>query len=74
MTETPTPQGWDLLCPNGRNVYYEGTNPTLFAAAMLQIGIDVTESGNDWTVRRSFFIPAGRVEEIYGSGRWPLGS
>ena len=43
-------------------------------------GIDVTETHEDdwqrtnWRGHRSFFIPAGLVETIYGNERWPLGS
>jgi hypothetical protein len=60
------------------------------AEVKAEFGLDVTEKGDDgyqrWTWDEwlehegerfqsfSFFIPAGFVEAIYGSQRWPLGS
>jgi hypothetical protein len=80
---------WNDLCPDGALRYYEGTDPDGFAAEMMALGIDVRAPipnnggwdrpmGWDESVgneqMRAFWIPAGRVGEIYGSDRWPLGS
>jgi hypothetical protein len=72
---------WDELFPEGRKVYCEGDAPDEFADEMLShYGIDVTMAMclagevTNWPEHRSFFIPSGLVEEIYGSERWHLGS
>jgi hypothetical protein len=71
---------YDELFPHGRIVFYEGDDPDRFAAEMAALGIDVRyvpDDGGatpDWDRLRSFYIPPGRVEEIYIAGRWALGS
>jgi hypothetical protein len=66
----------DEYFPEGRDVFYEGDDPAGFAVEMRELyGIDVTASG-DWSEEDGwgFEIPAGLVEEIYGSDRWVIGS
>lgn len=73
---------WDQLFPEGRVVFYEGDDPTTFAREMRELyGIDVAAPAPagfpyqpTWLEAESFFIPAGLVEAVYGSGRWELGS
>ena len=80
---------WDDLCPNGAIRYYEGDDPDGFVAEMKsEFGFDPTVGGEEhgvdangrpWGHRwswdnRSFAIPAGLVEAVYGSYRWPIGS
>lgn len=72
---------WDEMFPEGRVVFYEGDDPENFEQEMKSIGIDVNYSLEnkwmnpcDWREMRSFYIPSGRVEEIYGSNNWTLGS
>jgi len=74
-------RAWDELCPEGAIRFYEGPDPDGFAEQIRELyGFDVTRTYEDeyertnWAERRSFFIPAGLVGEIYGVGRWPLGS
>lgn len=64
---------WDELRPEGRTVFYEGDDPDRFIAEMRDIGIEIDlDSWEEFDF--SFSIPPGRVEEVYGSGRWHLGS
>jgi hypothetical protein len=79
---------WDELCPFGALRFYEGDDPDGFAAEMqARYGLDVRaprpagfegrlnwDSMIDGEPVRIFYIPAGLVEEIYGSDRYPLGS
>ncbi len=92
---------WDELRPHGRVVFYEGDDPSGFAAEMLALDIDVTAPipWDPWAFpdetdslhvpfsgawggylrdpfgrHFAFYIPVGRVEEIYAPDRWPLGS
>jgi hypothetical protein len=71
---------WDELFPDGRIVFYEGDDPDRFAFEMRLRGIDVRKPPANlvdrvhWDEGRSFYIPPGRMEEIYGSGRWSIGS
>jgi hypothetical protein len=83
MTDTSTTElTWDDLCPQGRVVFYEGDDPDRFAAEMAALGIDVrADLPAPWRPEYAwypdgyaFHLPAGRVEEIYGSDRWELGS
>jgi hypothetical protein len=74
---------WDDLCPDGAIRYYEGDDPDGFVAEMkANFGFDPSEGGEARYCRRawteepgfSFLIPAGLVEAVYGSERYPLGS
>lgn len=60
---------WDKFYPEGRTVYYEGSDPQKFMTEMLEIGI-IIEDWEDWREFGVFFLPPGRVEEVYGSERW----
>jgi hypothetical protein len=75
---------WDELCPDGAWRFYEGDNPEGFAAEIKEtFGFDPSEDP-DWDKHvddgrggfpmRGFFVPAGLVGAVYGSGRWELGS
>ena len=74
----------DDIFPQGRVVFYEGDDPEGFAKEMAALGIDIEAQPPDdiaawlnranWKEIRSFFIPPGRLEEIYNNDRWLLGS
>jgi hypothetical protein len=59
--------------PDGRELYYEGNDFIGFAAEVkAKTGFDPSQH---WRVRCiSFHCPAEYLEEVYGSGRWPLGT
>ena len=71
--------------PNGRHIYYEGSEPEVFATTIRhKFGLDVT-SDHAWGqviddseggsfVSYGFDCPAGLLGDIYYSGRWPIGS
>lgn len=82
MTTTEMIATWDEMCPNGARRFYEGDDPEGFRAEMWEeFGFEVAADDpqyppGGWTEDRGrvFTIPAGLVEKIYGSDRWPLGS
>lgn len=65
---------FDELFPNGREVWYEGTDPEGFRAwVRQQFGLEL-ELRQDVSGYR-FFCPAGYVEAIYNNkAGWPMGS
>lgn len=75
---------WDGLCPDGAFRYYQGDDPEGFVAEMKEtFGFDPSsdrhwykwaDDGLGGFPVRGFWIPAGLVEAVYGSERWPLGS
>jgi hypothetical protein len=73
---------WDDLCPDGARRFYAGDDPEGFRAEIIdRFGFhpavdDPEYPPGGWSEERgwAFSIPAGLVEEIYGSGRWLLGS
>jgi len=71
--------------PNGRHIYYEGSEPEAFAATIKdEFGLDVTsdrawgqiidDSEGGSFVSYGFDCPAGLLGDIYYSDRWPIGS
>jgi hypothetical protein len=54
------------LFPDGRRLFYEGDNPEAFIAEMkTKYGLDVSVSVH---------CPAEYLDEIYGSGKYPIGT
>ena len=81
---------WSELFPKGRDIYYEGEHPQQFVreiatefgfdpSADPYWGVDIPadeyggEYGDGFT-SYSFRCPAEHLDDIYGSGRWPMGS
>jgi hypothetical protein len=78
---------WSEMFPEGRDIFYEGDDPEGFADAMRdQFRFDPSEhpnwekwieyspSGPDGFWSFGFRCPAEHLDEVYGSGRWQLGS
>ncbi len=67
---------WSELFPYGRRVFYEGKDPKGFAKEILKTyKFEIRFSGvynkpNGY----QFHCPAKLLDEIYGSGKYPLGS
>jgi len=67
---------WSEMMPEGREVFYEGKDPVKFAKEMKKkFGFDPREddgfnSNHGW----NFFCPGEHLDEVYGSGKYPLGS
>jgi hypothetical protein len=54
------------LFPNGRTIFYEGDNPEAFIAEMkTKYGLGVTVV---------LHCPTEYLDEIYGGGKYPMGS
>jgi hypothetical protein len=78
-------RNWSELFPNGRTLFYEGKDPKGFRDEMLQkykfdtkapcpsIFGDVAKRWNKRDGYR-FHCPAHCIDEVYGSGKYPLGS
>lgn len=78
---------WAELMPHGRNIFYEGEDPQGFVEEIKsEFGFDPsadelwgvfypeTPSGDDSFTSFQFHCPAERLDAVYGSGRWPMGS
>jgi hypothetical protein len=78
---------WSEMFPEGRDIFYEGMDPEGFAAAMRgQYSFDpsadprwdqwIGDSPDDPAgfTMYEFHCPAEHLDEIYGSGKWELGS
>jgi len=72
MTNTTTT--WRELCPEGRDIFYEGDDPAGFAQQIkAEFGFD--PAGDPmWGVQYQFHCPAEHLDAIYGSARFPMGS
>jgi hypothetical protein len=55
------------MFPEGRTIFYEGDDPAKFVA-------EIGQECPDCKVSVSVDCPAAHLDEIYGSGRWPMGS
>lgn len=77
------------LFPEGRILYYEGSDPEAFADQIRdELGLDPRISdgraegydnglyGAEWTAESgySFYCPPQHLQAIYGSGRFPIGT
>jgi hypothetical protein len=69
---------WAELCPDGRTVFYEGDDPEGFAEEMkTKFGIDLAGTkidGLSWEENQALHCPAHLLDEIYGSGKYRMGS
>ena len=77
---------WRKLCPEGRDIFYEGNEPEKFAAEMLaEFGFDPSDNpgwGRHFPADETcpafysypFHCPAEHLDAVYGSDRWELGS
>jgi hypothetical protein len=78
---------WSEMFPGGRDIFYEGADPEGFAATMLSMyGFDpskdpkwgerVEDGPDDPTgfTSHQFHCDAEHLDEVYGSGKWELGS
>ena len=67
---------WSEWYPEGRTIFYEGDDPDGFATEMAQrFGLQVRDS-DGWTEERGycFHCPVEHLDQIYGSGRYRMGS
>lgn len=70
-------KSWSEMFPNGRDVFYDGDNPKEFVKEMKEkFGFDPSENNNKWNKKSGyqFFCPAANMENVYGSGKYRLGS
>ncbi len=77
-------RSWSELFPTGRTIFYEGDDPEGFALEIKEkFGFDVTsapppsaEPYASWTEPGgwSFHCPAVLLDEIYGTGKYRMGS
>jgi hypothetical protein len=81
MTADTKLRSWSELFPDGRIIYYEGECPDEFAAEIKhEFKLDVTKDElwddllRDGSKRRAFHCPSELLDEIYGSGKYCLGS
>jgi hypothetical protein len=72
---------WSEMFPEGRDIFYEGDHPAAFAEQMRhEFGFDPsTDPGwSQWVPDVGylcrFHCPPEHLDEVYGSGRWELGS
>ena len=67
---------WSELMPYGRDLYYEGKNPTAFAKEMKEkYNLNVYTSGHYNRANGfRFYCPARLLDEIYDNRKYPLGS
>jgi hypothetical protein len=68
---------WAELFPAGRRIFYEGDDPRTFADEIkTRFGFDPSENNPRWNEEDgfSFHCPAPLLDEIYGGGRYLMGS
>lgn len=71
---------WQDLFPEGREIYYEGSEPDTFRTEIRdEFGFDPGASPGwgdlyDGKPSYRFHCPPECLNDIYGSGRWPMGS
>lgn len=68
---------WSEMFPDGRCLFYEGETPEVFAREMLaRFNFDPRKNNTSWNEDCGYFFlcPASCLDEIYGNGRYPLGS
>jgi hypothetical protein len=64
---------WSELFPEGRVIYYEGDDRESFVAE-LKAKFNFDPSKDSLWRRGMFTCPAHLMDEIYGSGKYPMGS
>lgn len=78
-------KSWSEMFPEGRDIFYEGLDPVGFAGQMRrEFGFDpcrdprwgewVWDNPDDRFQSFGFRCPPEHLDEVYGSGRWELGS
>ena len=73
---------WQEMFPEGRWIFYEGSDPEGFAHEMIILyefdpRYNPSEGYNSgWTPSRGYYFhcPGRCINEVYGSGKYPLGS
>jgi hypothetical protein len=67
---------WAELFPEGRFIFYEGDDPTGFADEIWERFNFAVDQSPKWKGGGDpgFHCPAQLLDEIYGSGRYPMGS
>lgn len=70
---------WSEMFPTGRNLFYEGKTPQTFVEEMKhKYGFDPSRGGDNglWNKENGyqFRCPVSCIDEIYGNGKYPLGS
>jgi hypothetical protein len=66
---------WSEMFPDGRYLFYEGDNPEGFAKEMRnKYAFDPKKDNLNWSDGYGFWCPSRLLDEVYGSGSYPLGS
>lgn len=68
---------WSEMFPNGRTIFYEGDDPEGFVAEIKEKFCFDPSLSRGWNATLgyySFHCPAEHLDEVYGSGKYPMGS
>lgn len=68
---------WSELFPDGRYIFYEGDDPESFVKEMKNsFGLNLTFDWDEFKEFNAFgfHCPSKFIDEIYGNGKYPMGS